>query len=364
MSLNDSSLPVLDLVKAKDPNHRLNVARELVRALETVGFLYVDNVQGFDSKKLMENTRWLFGLPEEEKRRVSKKAWNPAGKNQFRGYSKGDPTKVSYKEAFEIGQEPSEGIKHEISESAHPFFKEPNLWPTGPERSKKFHSEVMAHYNLGCGREENWFESLIFPGTVSSLALLHYPTAPLRHSPSGHGRRHTFVLSGPRRFRSPPSNQSERRIGQRIARVPTTRCADFKPSSANLSNQVLVTLLDTFQYPGLQIWREDGQWMEVPVRPNSLVMNIGQTLSAISGGRFKATRHRVRDILVDRFSAAFFLEPKYDGDITVRMFGTEGEDNRLQSEEEVIKHYGPWLIDKMRNKPEYRDFVALEFSTV
>nr|KAG5692572.1 hypothetical protein BaRGS_024132 [Batillaria attramentaria] len=36
-----------------------------------------------------------------------------------------------------------------------------------------------------------------------------------------------------------PSSQSERRIGQRIARVPTTRYADLEPSSANLSNQGL-----------------------------------------------------------------------------------------------------------------------------
>nr|KAG5698623.1 hypothetical protein BaRGS_003137 [Batillaria attramentaria] len=187
--------------------------------------------------------------------------------------------------------------------------------------------EVLRLASLGCWREENWFESLIFPGTVSSLALLHYPLRP-------------------------------------CATPQAAMDGDTPLCCQDHADSILVTLLDTFQYPGLQIWREDGQWMEVPVRPDSLVMNIGQTLSAISGGRFKATRHRVRDILVDRFSAAFFLEPKYDGDITVRMFGTEGEDNRLQSEEEVIKHYGPWLIDKMRNKPEYRDFVALEFSTV
>jgi isopenicillin N synthase-like dioxygenase len=40
-------------------------------------------------------------------------------------------------------------------------------------------------------------------------------------------------------------------------------------------------------------------------------MNIGETLSKISGNRFKATKHRVLDIGCERFSCPFFLEPKF-----------------------------------------------------
>jgi hypothetical protein len=48
-----------------------------------------------------------------------------------------------------------------------------------------------------------------------------------------------------------------------------------------------VTLLATFNYGGLQIRNEHGDWMAAPQRPNSLVMNIGDMLSAMSGGKFK-----------------------------------------------------------------------------
>lgn len=258
----------------------------------------------------------------------------------YLGFSQGDPTKGSYKEAYEICQEPSQ--LPQSDPSIHPFFKETNLWPDGVEGADKFKAYIMEHYkamlgcgleilrlaSLGCGREETWFESLVLPGTVSTIALLRYPLRP----------------------GAPP---------------PAAMDGDVALCCQDHADSVLVTLLDTFDFTGLQIWRDDA-WMEVPVRRNSLVMNIGQTLAAISGGRLKATRHRVRDLRVDRYSVPFFLEPRYDGDLSCRMFGDdEGVDNSVQNGgNEAIKHYGPWLIDKMRNKPEYRDFVALEFSEV
>ncbi|MFN9897992.1 MAG: 2OG-Fe(II) oxygenase family protein, partial [bacterium] len=53
----------------------------------------------------------------------------------------------------------------------------------------------------------------------------------------------------------------------------------------------------------------DGGYKSVLPVHNTLVMNIGETLSKISGHRFKATRHRVLDIGCERYSCPFFLEP-------------------------------------------------------
>ena len=44
-------------------------------------------------------------------------------------------------------------------------------------------------------------------------------------------------------------------------------------------------------------------------------MNIGETLSKISGYKIKATRHRVLDIGVERYSSPFFMEPKHSARI-------------------------------------------------
>jgi isopenicillin N synthase-like dioxygenase len=55
----------------------------------------------------------------------------------------------------------------------------------------------------------------------------------------------------------------------------------------------LTTLLFSVPISCLQIWGRDEQWHYVPYKPGSLVINIGDTLEIVSGGHFKATRHRV-----------------------------------------------------------------------
>jgi isopenicillin N synthase-like dioxygenase len=44
---------------------------------------------------------------------------------------------------------------------------------------------------------------------------------------------------------------------------------------------------------GLQIQAVDGSWVDAPFHPDSLVINIGDLLSAWTGGRWRSTPHRV-----------------------------------------------------------------------
>lgn len=55
----------------------------------------------------------------------------------------------------------------------------------------------------------------------------------------------------------------------------------------------LTTQLFSVPISCLQIWGQDEQWYYVPYKPGALVINIGDTLEIVSGGHFKATRHRV-----------------------------------------------------------------------
>jgi isopenicillin N synthase-like dioxygenase len=80
-----SFLPIIDLAKARDQAQRLAVARQLVHALETVGFLFLDNVEGFDSERLLSNARWFFNLRDDQKLQVSRKLWNVDSQNHYRG---------------------------------------------------------------------------------------------------------------------------------------------------------------------------------------------------------------------------------------------------------------------------------------
>lgn len=106
-----------------------------------------------------------------------------------------------------------------------------------------------------------------------------------------------------------------------------------------------VTLLLADETKGaLQAWveedesggKEGGRWVNVEPVEGALVVNIGDMMSRWSGGRWKATRHRVvhkGDGF--RVSVPFFFEPNWDA----RVPGGEGEG-------EVV--YGEYLEGKVR----------------
>ena len=84
---------------------------------------------------------------------------------------------------------------------------------------------------------------------------------------------------------------------------------------------LLPTLLTTFDYPGLEVETADPttgiiEYRKVARAPGTLVANIGDMLSRFSGGKLKATMHRVKDIGIDRYSVPFFLEPKFHAEIS------------------------------------------------
>ena len=76
-----------------------------------------------------------------------------------------------------------------------------------------------------------------------------------------------------------------------------------------------VTLLTTFMYPGLEV-EINGKYEAIKPEPNSVIVNLGKTLSAISNHKIKATFHRVRDIGTERYSSPFFLTEKFSARIS------------------------------------------------
>nr|KAG5701158.1 hypothetical protein BaRGS_023267 [Batillaria attramentaria] len=169
------TLPAIDMGKARDPDLRREVARQLVHALETVGFVFIENVVGFEPHTLLDKARWFFSyFPLQE-------------------------GEVSYKEGYEIGREVPENTQHMPDDlQVHPFFQEPNMWPGSAEGGEQFRTQLLTHYNaalqcgaevlrlvsLGSGLKDDWFQSLFFPNSLSTLRLLHYPPRPGVVSPT------------------------------------------------------------------------------------------------------------------------------------------------------------------------------------
>ncbi|KAJ9144205.1 Clavaminate synthase-like protein [Pleurostoma richardsiae] len=60
------------------------------------------------------------------------------------------------------------------------------------------------------------------------------------------------------------------------------------------------TLLFSVPVTALHIWSKKNKWQPVKYNPGALVVNIGDALEIISGGHFKATRHKVADTPADQ----------------------------------------------------------------
>lgn len=137
--------------------------------------------------------------------------------------------------------------------------------------------------------------------SVSTLRLLHYPTP------------------GPP---SPPQ--------QELCCTPHT-------------DSGLLTLLHQDPTGGLEVKNSAGEWIAAPYIPDSLVVNIGDLMAQMSGGRFVATEHRVRSSGRERYSVPFFCEPGVDA-----MVGKPGAP--LRYEDFVLGKMGTWV--------EFQDPVA------
>jgi isopenicillin N synthase-like dioxygenase len=77
----------------------------------------------------------------------------------------------------------------------------------------------------------------------------------------------------------------------------------------------LLTLLAQDGVSGLQARHRSGAWVDVPPVEGTLAVNFGKVLERWSGGRIKATEHRVIGRGRERMSIPFFYEARADAHI-------------------------------------------------
>ena len=318
-------LPIIDLARTD----REALAKDIVEALENIGFLYIDNVNGLDFNKLYESCKWFFNQPTSIKDELTRKHWKEDNPNVYRGYFPVVEGEPSRKEGFEFARD----IKpNDPTVKPGNWFYEPSVWPKedGKFPFKEFmlksyeimHNASMEILRLaahGLGIDESSFVEIIGDKPLTTFRLMHYPPW----------------------VGAPPENAKIE--DGKVVTTPDHTDSNF------------LTLLCTFDYKGLEVVSGDGEWMAVEPRPNSLVMNIGVVFSRLMNGRFKATRHRVLDIGVDRFSVPFFLEPSYDGDIGEHfMSKVTGEGT-----EHKVEPYGPWMLHRIKYVQKYFEYKVL-----
>jgi isopenicillin N synthase-like dioxygenase len=114
----------------------------------------------------------------------------------------------------------------------------------------------------------------------------------------------------------------------------------------------LLTLLAQVDSGGLQVAASEG-WIDAPPIPGTLVCNIGDMLDRLTGGWYRSTPHRVRNLSGhDRLSFPFFLDPGFADEVPPlpeRAAAGDGGMRRWDGEDlrAFTGSYGDYLLGKV-----------------
>jgi isopenicillin N synthase-like dioxygenase len=327
MATTFSSLPIVDLSILSSPSPSRSELKDLSAKLydvfATTGFAYLTNPPlSYSHEDIFRLAGDFFSIPETEKLQIAKKTFVPTNRNTYRGYFPPQPGQQdNLKEGFEVG--PAQSPKPNKHRKTQKFnLIEPNVWPDessfhdGRQRLEKLHSELQSLSStllsllaVSLEKPQDFFSSYLLD-SLSTLRLLHYPPQ-----------------------RSASSNPEEVKL-----------CCTPHTDSG------ILTLLHQDPTGGLEVLNASGDWIPAPYVPGSIVVNIGDLLANVSGGRFVATVHRVRASNgggengsgMGRFSVPFFFEPG-ENCVVKSIDGGEG----------VV--YGEYVRKKMGTWVEYQD---------
>ncbi|EGC45710.1 oxidoreductase [Histoplasma capsulatum var. duboisii H88] len=286
MATTFSSLPIVDL-HPMELSHKLgkeqqrDLASRLYDVFTTTGFAYlVNHPLSFDHEAVFKLSMDFFSLPTNEKMKLAKRSFRKDHLNTYRGYFPTQPDLASdnLKEGFEIGPQnpmPLTSASNKTSNNIHLpkiNLSEHNIWPAPtvfPSRQKleQLHNELQSLAStllsllaISLGKDADFFSSYL-TDSLSTLRLLHYPTT----SSSAHSQGQELLGSGSVKLSCTPHTDSG-----------------------------ILTLLHQDATGGLEVQNSDGKWVAAPYVPESIVVNIGDLMAKVSGGRFVATMHRVR----------------------------------------------------------------------
>lgn len=246
--------------------------------------------------------------------KVAKQTFEPSNRNTYRGYFPTQASSDNLKEGFEIG--PVTPLPQNVDPRARFNLSEANVWPPGFHAKAKLetlHQELQALSEkllellaIALGKDISFFDNYL-ESSISTLRLLHYPA---------------IEASAPKQ----------------------EFCCTAHTDSG------ILTLLHQDETGGLEILRsEDNQWIPAPYVPGSIVVNIGDLMSRVSGGKFKATRHRVRSSQgKERYSVPFFFEPGAGCLVESVVDEERGRGVR----------YGKHVLEKMRGWVEFQDVLG------
>jgi isopenicillin N synthase-like dioxygenase len=274
----------------------------------------------------------IFGLEQSVLQALWRRKFAPQNPNVYRGWFPVQPGNLTSKEGIDLGADVAYGAA--VTDLSDPL-REPTPLPA-ESVLPKWRSAIAAYYEAmdavcaalmqsiarSLGLEERFFDGAFHRG-LSTLRLLRYPVRSCEELANcadpgiwvSHGGRRHYVVG------------------------------------AAHTDSGFVTLLAQGDVPGLQARGHDARWVDVPPDDGAIVVNFGQVLERWSGGRIKATEHRVLGTGQERFSIPFFYEARADAEISPLPIDA--------STSFVPFLFGDYLWERIVNFVEFRGMKAL-----
>lgn len=268
--------------------------REIMQAAAGVGFMSIRGLEGHVpcGREVRAELLRLFSLPDAEKAKLLRRTFDPARPNVYRGFFPLQNGAATYKEGIDMGPD----VAHAVAPGSDDPLCEPTPLPgedvlpgwrravadyyVGMERLGRTLMRAIAR---GLDLPETQFDAA-FVGGISTLRLIHYPVRPQDSFDGADPTKAWVEHEGRKRYVS---------------------------GGAHVDSG-FVTLLAQDGVEGLQAKLSDGRWIDVPPVDGTLAVNFGKLLDRWTGGRIRATEHRVLGPGRTRHSIPFFYEPAVD----------------------------------------------------
>ncbi|KJZ77436.1 hypothetical protein HIM_03160 [Hirsutella minnesotensis 3608] len=285
-----TSIPILDLERARNPATKDDFLRQLRHALLEVGFLYLKNA-GIPShliEDVIEKGKKFFDIPLEEKLKIEMK-----NAPSFLGYSRLSAEitagEADHREQIDLCTE------HPLPEPGAPLYCNllaPNQWPS--ESSAPGFRATYTEYMRRMGEMSIYFTSLI-------AEAIQLPRDAFAKYFDEHQHHKLKIVKYPDMGELGRGGDGAR--GQGVGPHKDSMLTSY--------------LLQATPHRGLQVQNVEGAWIDCPPVNGTLVVAIGQGMEALTRGVCVSTTHRVLSPEAGsgaRFSIPFFQGVKFDAD--------------------------------------------------
>jgi len=314
----EETLPIINVAPlfGDDASARDEVARAIGAACRELGFFYVTgHAIGADTlRDLDAASRRFFALPEEEKMRIAMEKGGRAWRGFFPVGGELTSGKPDLKQGLYFGEElgdddvrvrdgwPLHG--RNLFPDAEPELK-PIVLRFMDEATRSAYA-IMEGVALSLGQDAQYFRRTYTANPTVLFRIFEYPAAPVRDEAWGVGEHTDYGL---------------------------------------------LTLLAQDENGGLAVRTPRG-WIDAPPIEGALVCNIGDMLDRLTGGAYRSTPHRVKNVSgKSRLSFPFFFDPAFDAEI-VPLPQAGASDDSAERWDRANVHawsgtYGDYLIGKV-----------------